>query len=285
MREQDRLGDCTEGRFAGLSVRPWQATLGALLVCSCLARPAAQEAASPRHLSEMVVLGPDDFVMGTGIHPLEPLRRVTVGRFAIDRVEVTVAKYRTFLNAGGTVAKSGSADCNLGNPAMSDHPVNCVSWDEAEQYCRWSGTRLPTEVEWEYAARGPEGREYAWGAPMPSATRMNALDQSCVAADTALAADDAPFPWNDGFCTTAPVGRYPSGATPQGVLDLAGNVWEWTSSDCLVDEPTCSESHKILRGGGFWLSDPYVLRAAVRRAEPRAARSMMFGFRCAKSLD
>lgn len=163
-----------------------------------------------------------------GTRPLES-RPVTVSGFWIDRHEVTRAEYAAFLQATGYrpphVAEAWAAgEFNWTGPTpppgTDDHPVVLTSWYDAREYCRWRGARLPTDAEWELAAHGPASsrRPYPWGAAWEPG-RMNGgqLDPSSSC--------DA----SDGWWTTAPVGTFPAGRTPEGVEDLFGNAWEWTA--------------------------------------------------------
>jgi formylglycine-generating enzyme required for sulfatase activity len=195
-----------------------------------------------------------------------------------------VAAYEAFLRKTRRVAPKLGSDCNLNAHAGSLHPINCVTWQKARDYCAWVGMRLPTDAEWEYAARGWEGRKFPWGAEAPSRTRLNSFGEECRASGL-VGPKDAVMPWNDGFCGTAPVGSFPEGATPDGVLDLAGNVWEWTEGECEPPEPLCMRGGKIARGGDFMLGDADMFRGTVRRATPPNSRNIGYGFRCAVSVD
>jgi formylglycine-generating enzyme required for sulfatase activity len=127
-----------------------------------------------------------------------------------------------------------------------DHPVVQVSARDAVAYCAWKGLRLPSETEWEFAARGNDSRRYPWGKVRPEAQTERSANfgtVNCCAPDAA-----------DGYERTAPVGKFPSGASPFGVLDMAGNVWEWTS----IRFPGRPD-FVVLRGGG-WGNNPYCLR-------------------------
>lgn len=211
-----------------------------------------------------------------------PVRRVTVSPFVLGRYPVTVQEFRRFVEAGD----EGYLDPRRWDPAgwawrdrekhagpgtwseqlrHPNRPVTEVSWYEADAYCRWVGGRLPTEAEWELAARGQEGRRYPWGNEEPDDRRAN-------------------FERNVGHPT--PVGIYPRGASPEGVHDLAGNVWEWCGDwfDPYPPEdeedptgPPSGES-RVLRGGSFYF-DPRSLRAAFRRDFPPVDRFGSFGFR------
>ena len=149
-----------------------------------------------------------------------------------------------------------------------DHPVMQISARDADAFCAHYGMRLPSEVEWEYAARGTDGRRYPWGNDGPVAEdgvrNANFGTVACCAADAA-----------DGFLQTSPVGSFPQGRSPFGLHDMAGNVWEWTSSR-FPGQP----SDRVLRGGG-WGNNPYCLRTAYRHGNPPEISLDMVGFRCA----
>ena len=154
-----------------------------------------------------------------------------------------------------------------GRTAPDSHPVVQVSARDAAAYCAWRGLRLPTEREWEFAARGTDGRRYPWGDQPPGeggSRRANYGAENCCAADA-----------SDGFLRTAPVGSFPVGRSPFGLEDMAGNVWEWTSS-AYAD----SGGEVALRGGG-WGNDPYGLRSSYRHGNPPDIGLDMVGFRCA----
>ena len=147
-----------------------------------------------------------------------------------------------------------------------DHPVVQVSQRDAAAFCRHYGWRLPTEEEWEFAARGTERRRYPWGnAPPGQPSRLaNFGTVACCAADAA-----------DGHLRTAPVGSFPAGVSPFGLYDMAGNVWEWTAS------PYPPRPDQVSLRGGGWGNDPYCLRVSYRHGNPSDIGLDMVGFRCA----
>lgn len=148
-----------------------------------------------------------------------------------------------------------------------NHPVVQVSARDAAAFCAWRGLRLPSEAEWEFAARGHDGRRFPWGNTPPRAgpaAPANFGSVPCCAADA-----------GDGYLRTAPVGSYPTGTSPYGILDMAGNVWEWTA-DPFPGNPDLV----ALRGGG-WGNNPYCLRVSYRHGNPPDIGLDMVGFRCA----
>ncbi len=230
------------------------------------------------------------FVMGDAEgDPNETPKPATVGAFLLMRLEVTNRQFSDFAAATGhrtDAEKSGSgyvwdrtwqrvpgADWRHPNgigssiDAKLDHPVVQVSARDAAAFCAWHGLRLPSEAEWEFAARGAAGRRYPWGMSPPGTQterRANFGTVECCAPDAA-----------DGYWRTAPVGRYSLGASPFGILDMAGNVWEWTASR-FPGRPQLV----VLRGGG-WGNNPYCLRTAYRHGNPPDIGLDMVGFRCA----
>jgi iron(II)-dependent oxidoreductase len=160
----------------------------------------------------------------------------------------------------------------VADPGYEDHPVVEASWPGARDFCAWAGKRLPTEAEWEYAARGPDGRRYPWGGELPDGTRAR---------------------FAAGWNATTPVGAYPAGTSPFGVLGMAGNVWQWVSSayrpypyrpDDGREEARDVSVERVTRGGGHD-SRPDELTTTHRgRHVSRAPRAghHNIGFRCAR---
>jgi formylglycine-generating enzyme required for sulfatase activity len=154
---------------------------------------------------------------------VQPQRRVDVPAFYIDRTEVTNAEYRRFDPAF------------MFAPGEEERPATNVTYDQAEAYARWAGKRLPTEAEWEKAARGTDGRRYPWGSDW---------NPSRVASRAPKAAKAPPAPGHCGPARTRPVGSVSGGASPYGCLDMAGNAWEWVQGYYLGNP-----QQRILRGG------------------------------------
>jgi len=187
--------------------------------------------------------------------------------------------------------------CTVDDPERADHPVNCVSWDMARTYCEAQSKRLPTEAEWEYATRGPDGRVYPWGDEEPGVEHLNACGKECLAwAKKQRIASQFPgalYDADDGYPTTAPVGKFVLGKSRFGPFDVVGNVWEWVldwegayTSDS-KENPTGPPSgeKRIIRGGAWNGSFASWLRPSFRYAQDPAAKSPGIGFRCARSLE
>lgn len=208
--------------------------------------------------------------------------------FWMDLTEVTNLQYATFLNANLTFLSPTWLDLAAEEsqiervdgvfrpaPNYEAHPVIDVTWYGADAYCRWSGGRLPDETEWEYAARGVDGRIYPWGNTF-DATRLNYCDVNCPR--------DYASSFNDGYARTASVGSVPNGASWIGVLDMAGNVAEWTAFglEAYPLPPSYDGFHKVLRGGS-WVNT-FVHARTTHRNYPNPADSADFvGFRCVMS--
>ncbi len=250
---------------------------------------------------QMVRISAGTFWMGSddGDSDEKPVHAVQVASFEMDVTEVTVASYAKCVNAGGcqpaptTVDWPGISDrdrrifseaCNGNRGDRQNHPVNCVTWYQADTYCRWAGKRLPTEEEWEYAARGTDGRRYPWGNEAPGPRLLNACGSECVAWARERGRNwTAMYEADDGWPTTAPVGSYPSGDSPFGLHDMAGNVWEWTASGYSEDYSKYRAKDRfVCRGGGWYSVDPSFVRAALRICDAPTVRSSDLGFRCAR---
>jgi formylglycine-generating enzyme required for sulfatase activity len=230
-----------------------------------------------------------------GLEPELPRHRVTVEAIYLDRYGVTNALFERFVAATGyrTIAEEEGtgfawrqqngkwqmlktdgatwrAPSGPGATAPPAHPVVQVSWSDALAYCRWAGKRLPSEAEWELAARGTNALRYPWGEAWDPAKANGTMTVKA----------------------TTPVGSYPDGASPFGVLDMAGNVWQWTSSLYRPYPYLYSDGREDLNAkggrvfrGGSWYSLPWVLRSAGRGGGGPAARGNGLGFRCAQTAQ
>jgi formylglycine-generating enzyme required for sulfatase activity len=236
-----------------------------------------------------VLVPAGEFLMGStnadrdAVSDEKPQRKVYLDAYRIDRTEVTNAMYAQCVAAGACKAPTNSISATRRNyyadPQYANYPVIYVSWDAAQTYCKWGGGRLPTEAEWEKAARGPstgsgDGRIYPWGNEAPTCDRLNYdSGRACIG-------------------DTTPVGAYPQGASPYGALDMAGNVWEWVAD--WYDEkyyaaaparnppgPSSGQS-RVLRGGS-WYYYLRNVRAAIRNRNAPGYVDNNVGFRCARS--
>ena len=243
---------------------------------------------SPKDGMEMVYVPAGEFVMGSedGEDDEKPMHTIYLDAFWIDKFEVTNGQYADFLNEMGNQTEGGVTWLDTGaNSGMriqvtggewqaydgyNDHPVEEVSWYGAAAYCEWAGRRLPTEAEWEKAARGEDGRTYPWGEGIESS--------------------QANYDEYEGG--TTPVGSYPDGVSPYGALDMAGNVWEWVSdwydenfySSSLSENPQgpSDGTYRVLRGGA-WIVYGRFARSAVRNWWKPFLTSNYAGFRCVAS--
>jgi formylglycine-generating enzyme required for sulfatase activity len=197
-----------------------------------------------------------------------PQHTVTLDAFWIDKYEVTNAQYRQCVEDGACDAPT---TCDWGEPTYDDeskagHPVICVDWSKAAAYCEWAGGRLPSEAEWEYAARGPQGNIYPWGDDAPTCELAGSGD--CIGG-------------------TEPVGSFPDGASWCGALDMAGSVWEWVN-DWYGEYPSAAQTNPtgpergFNRGlrGGAWYDEPFYMRSAHRGANSPVSSYPGYGLRC-----
>ncbi|HEX2225863.1 MAG TPA: SUMF1/EgtB/PvdO family nonheme iron enzyme [Candidatus Binatia bacterium] len=237
---------------------------------------------------DMVRIPAGSFWMGNENGPADekPRHQVNVAEFFIDRTKVTNAQFAGFMNANGTQAADGQrwydSDDNdarihrrnnqwAADPGHENHPVVEASWYGALAYCRWLGKRLPTEAEWEKAARGTDGRKFPWGNDPPDKSRAH---------------------FGGGWNELKPVGSFPQGASPYGVFDMAGNGWEWVSSAYLPYPYDVTDGREdlmrdVVRGtrGGGHDSRPEEITTTQRGRQvsrnPRGGHHNI-SFRCAR---
>jgi len=236
----------------------------------------AEEAAHTAPAAEraMVLVAEGTFIMGwdAGKSDEQPPHAVFLDAFYIDQFEVMVQQYRSCVEAGGCEDPIYAPACNWDGFADNTHPINCVNRQNARDYCAWAGLRLPTEAEWEKAARGDDRRIYPWG------------DE--------LLGDEANFRIGLGTATE-PVGNHPNGISFSGAHDMAGNVWEWVedwyAEDYYVRSPRKRPrgpefgEFGVLRGGSWWF-EAGALPAAHRVAYHPALTDIDIGFRCARDV-
>ncbi len=220
----------------------------------------------------MVYVPEGEFLMGSADSDPDagsdekPQHTVYLDAFWIDKTEVTNAAFALCVQAGA--CQTTGADFS----EKPNHPVVAVSWNDAAAYCEWAGRRLPTEAEWEKAARGTDGRIYPWGDGAPDATLLN---------------------YNGNIGGTTEVGSYPDGASPYGALDMAGNVWEWANdwydSSYYSNSPSenpqgpSTGDARVLRGGS-WVNEARNVRVSNRgRGYPDYRFVGSGGFRCSFS--
>jgi formylglycine-generating enzyme required for sulfatase activity len=224
-----------------------------------------------------------------------PQRSIHIDRFLIDQYEVTNLRYRACV-AAGACAPVRWAECvkfdlasrswSTSAPGHKDarspqHPVVCTTWDQAQTFCAWSGGRLPTEAEWEKAARGTDGRPFPWGKEW-NETSLNWGDLS----------PNGSFGSSDGASGATPAGSYPASVSPYGAHDMAGNVWEWTQDwyttdfyahsgdENPVNRTPAPADGRIVRGGS-WSFAGNGARAAYRYYQAPDTLDDAIGFRCA----
>ena len=228
-----------------------------------------------------------DFIMGIfssskekGFEDAKPRHRVNLKTFDMSKTEVTVEQYAECV-IKGMCTEPGTGDyCNWGKPGRQLHPVNCVDWDQANQYAKFMGGRLPSEAEWECAASNVGWTPYPWGEDTPTC-------------DKAVIIGNGRYGCSDG--STMPVCSKPAGNTKYGLCDMAGNVWEWVqdkyrdSYENVPDDGSAVEfegvgsSHRVFRGGSFNDAEAVALRTSFRNFEDPSHRFINIGFRLARS--
>ena len=226
---------------------------------------------NPKDDAEMVLVGAGEFNMGSTdssylVSDAKPQRKVTLSSYWIYKYEVTVAQYRKFCQA---------TNRQMPDPPswgwIENHPMVNVTWADAAAYCAWAGGRLPSEAEWEKAARGADARIYPWGNQWDAAKCANPANST----------------------TTRPVGSYPSGISPYGCMDMVGNVYEWcadwydpayyASAPSIDPTGPATGDSRVMRGGSWLFDFAYSFRLDYRNYYGPDYKYDSFGFRCAKT--
>lgn len=269
--------------------------------------------ARPTCADGMVQIPAGQFFMGSELKDApanqKPSHHVELASFCLDSTEVTAGAYKACSDSGKCRRAPTAVDwpkitdaerklyspvCTFGDPERADHPINCITWQLAHDFCEATGRRLPTEAEWEYATRGPDGRIYPWGDEEPTAQHLNACGSECSAWGKQHGTPmDSLFGADDGYATTSPVGKFPKGRSRFGPYDVVGNVWEWTSTwlgDYTPEAQTNprgpdSGERRVIRGGAFNGSYASWLHPSFRYGQLPDVQSHGIGFRCAASLD
>ena len=224
---------------------------------------------------KMVYVPEGSFEMGstTGDDDEKPVRQVYLDAYWIDKYEVTNGQYKQCVAAGACTQpfspRSAMRSSYYGGTSYPSYPVINVEWNQAQAYCQWAGGNLPTEAQWEKAARGTDARTYPWGNNSPNWMLAN---------------------YNGTKLDTVEVGSYPQGASPFGALDMAGNVWEWVRDwygDYDPNETSnpngpVSGTSRVLRGGNWWTWSKFI-RASYRYRFNPSYQDVLIGFRCASA--
>ena len=264
-------------RSAGKDTKPTEKTRpNGSLVSKPTALSHPQATLTGKDGAPMVLVPAGEFTMGSeqGDADEQPVHRVFLDSFYLDMFEVTNGRFAKFVAAIQSEPPWGFADQET--PVVhAEQPVRWVTWLEATGYCLWAGKRLPTEAEWEKAARGTDGRVYPWGNDPPTAAQ-------------------AIFGLKEGAETVSPIGNRDLGRSPYGVHDLAGNLYEWVADwydeDFYTTNPTINprgpaEGAAKGQRGGSYTNQPYRLRATFRTKSDPTDNAPHVGFRCAQDAQ
>lgn len=231
------------------------------------------EAEEPAAASNMIEIPAGPFMMGsdTGDPEDGPAHEVELPAYEIDKFEVTNLEYSAFADATGYMTFAEKEGMNSWRSEWGvgedSHPVVVVTWDDASAYCEWLGKRLPSEAEWEKAARGDDSRAFPWGEEW-DVEKANVKDR--------------------GLRGTAAVGSFGTGASPYGVEDMTGNVWEWTADwyqpypDNTAEDASYGEKFRVTRGGGWFDLEPQATTFNRNAADPAKTATDEIGFRCVR---
>lgn len=225
-----------------------------------------------------VPAGPFTRGSDTGDADEKPVRQIYLDAFWIDKHEVTAAQYRECVRKGGCKRpEETGTGCTYDEQSKGDHPINCVNWFEADAYCRWAGKALPTEAQWEKAARGTDARTYPWGNDTPTCRHAIIRENNATGC---------------GRSETWPVGSKPDGASPYGALDMVGNVWEWTAdwyeSDYYTKAPSRNPPgpktgvERIARGSSWSYTFDSAMRVTDRVDDAPGFAHNALGMRCVR---
>ncbi len=232
---------------------------------------------APAPENDLVFIPTGEFLRGNndGLADEQPERKIFLDGFYINRYEVMFAEYSAFVAATGRRSPASRYIKNFSDFASPAKPVVHVTWDDADSFCRWKGMRLPTEAQWEKAARGSDGRKWPWGSEM--AERVGNFKGA-----------------EDRYHYTSPVGFFPQDQSPYGLFDMAGNGQEWIADWYQEDyyrreeirnpEGPATGEEKVLRGGS-WNDSPVAGRTTARMKMLPDYRDTTIGFRCAKSAE
>lgn len=260
-----------------LKLKYW---LGAIIALYAVVVACTQESGKAKLGMTMIEIPAGEFTMGAG----DLIQRISLPTYFVDKTEVTNEEFEKFILAGGYEKKKYWTEAgwefikdnnilhhkglSQGSFSAPNLPVTGISWYEADAFCRWAGKRLPTEEEWEKAARGTDGRTYPWG---------NRMDFSRLAYQSS------------NVHRTLPVGSFPKGASPYGALDMAGNVWEWTASAykgadykyAILNAKNAPRQDKLMIiKGGAWGSNRNQFECSYQYYERKDVTQFHIGFRC-----